>query len=186
VLPRRYVRPDEGSGFTDSERHLILAAETLRAGDTAGKRPAKDGERAEEKISVFWRVFGGTILSITALMVLNAYQSLTKDIHDVRTDVGHLRETNGEFIRKDEFNNRTTKMWDSIRETQAVDSKATVLASRLSAQEAQLAAAEHERKEMLRELLHLRERLAKLEGLQEAKPTVKPAAHAEPAKSAGP
>lgn len=186
MLPRRYVRADEGSAFTDSERHLILAAETLRAGDTTGKRPARDGEKTEEKISVFWRVFGGTILSIVALIVITSYQSLTKDIHDVRTDVGHLRETNGEFIRKDEFNNRNTKLWDAIRETQAVDPKVTVLASKVAAQEALLTAAEHERKEMVREMLQLRERLAKLEGQTEAKPAVKTAAHAEPMKKTEP
>jgi hypothetical protein len=186
VLPRRYNPPDQGSAFTDSERHLILAAETLRSGDTAGKRTTRDGERTEEKISVFWRVFGGTILSITALMIINAYQSLDKNIHEVRTDLSKWRETSGEFIRKDEYNSRTTKMWDGIRESQAVDPKVTVLATRVSAQEAQLATADHERKEMLRELLQLRERLAKLEGQQEAKPTVKPAAHAEPAKKTEP
>ena len=41
----------------------------------------KGGEKAEEKISVFWRVFGGTILSITALAVISAYQSLANGIH---------------------------------------------------------------------------------------------------------
>jgi predicted nucleic acid-binding Zn-ribbon protein len=90
----------------------------------------------------------------------------------------------------------------------------TVLTSKVSALEGQLAAAERERKEMqsallqlpamkerdaaleklvkdgeaerrdmCRELLQLRERMAKLEGLQEAKPNgVKPAVATVPAK----
>jgi hypothetical protein len=181
VLPRRYTtRADGPSAFTDSERHLILAAETLRAGDTPPKAvPA--GEKTEEKISLFWRVFGGTILSITALTVISAYQSLAKGIDELRGDVGRLREAGGDYIKKDEFNNRTTMIWNSIRETQAIDPKVTVLQNRATTLEAQLAAAEHERKDLVRELLTLRERLAKLEGAQEAKP-VKPAAHAEPTK----
>lgn len=128
MLPRRYTRSDEGSAFTDSERHLILAAETLRTGDSAGKRP-RDGEKADEKASMFWRVFGGTILSIAALMFFNAYQSLANNIHEARNDLGRMREVSG------------------------------------------------------RQLLQLRERLAKLEGLQEAKPSgVKAAVATEPAK----
>jgi DNA repair exonuclease SbcCD ATPase subunit len=184
VLPRRYVRTDGHSAFTDSERHLILAAETLRAGDSPPKR--KDGEKTEEKISVFWRVFGGTILSITALTVISAYQSLAKGIDDLRRDVGHLRETNGEYIKSSEFNSRATTMWNSIREAQAVAPSVTVLTNKTATLEGQLTAAETERKELLRELLQLRERLAKLEGLQEAKPTIKPASLVEPMKKADP
>jgi hypothetical protein len=180
VLPRRYTHTDGHSAFTDSERHLILAAETLRSGDTPVK--AKDAEKSEEKISVFWRVFGGTILSITALAVISAYQSLANGIHEVRTDVGHIKETGGEYIKKDEFNNRTTLIWNGIREAQAVTPSVTVLTAKAATLEAQLSAAEQERKELLREMLQLRERLAKLEGQQEAKPAVKPAAHVEPGK----
>jgi hypothetical protein len=175
VLPRRYARTDGHSAFTDSERHLILAAETLRAGDTPPKQ--RDAEKAEEKISVFWRVFGGTILSITALSVISAYQSLANGIHEVRSDVGKIREDGGNFVKKDEFNTRTTSIWNAIRDTQAVTPSVTVLSNKASTLEAQLAAAEGERREMCRELLHLRERLAKLEGAQEVKPAVKPATH---------
>jgi hypothetical protein len=168
VLPRRYARTDGHSAFTDSERHLILAAETLRSGDTPAKK--KDGDRAEEKISIFWRVFGGTILSITALAVISAYQSLANGIHEVRGDVGHIRESSGDYIKKDEFNNRTTMIWNGIREAQAVSPTVTVLGNRTSMIENQLAAADHERKELCREILQLRERIAKLEGQQEVKP----------------
>jgi hypothetical protein len=208
VVPRRFTRTDEGSAFTDSERHLILAAETLRSGDTAGKR-AKDGERSEEKMSVFWRVFGGTILSITALMVINAYQSLANGIHEVRTDVNRLRETAGDYTKKDEFNTRTTKLWEGLREGQAVGASVNVLTTKVNTVEGQLATADRERREMQsallqltalkerdaalekqvkdgeaerrevqRELLALRERLAKLEGAS----GVKPAKASEPVK----
>jgi hypothetical protein len=169
VLPRRYTRSDGHSAFTDSERHLILAAETLRAGDTPPKKK-EHGDKAEEKISVFWRVFGGTILSITALSVISAYQSLAGGIHEVRTDVGHLREGNAEFIKKDEFNTRTTSIWNAIKDAQAVTPSVTVLTNKTATLEAQLAAVEHERRDLCRELLQLRERLAKLEGQQEVKP----------------
>ena len=168
MLPRRYARTDGHSAFTDSERHLILAAETLRAGDTPPKR--KDGERTEEKVSVFWRLFGGTVLSLTGLFMISAYQSLTNGIHEVRTDIGRIRESNGDFVKKDEFNNRTTAIWNGIRDAQAVTPSVTVLTNKAAMLETQLAAAEAERRELCRELLQLRERLAKLEGATEVKP----------------
>jgi hypothetical protein len=165
VLPRRYTRTEGHSAFTDSERHLILAAETLRTGDTPPAR--KEGEKAEERISIFWRVFGGTILSITALSVISAYQSLANNIHEVRTDLGRVRDSIGEYTKKDEFNGRIAKLWDGI---QTVAPTVTVLGNKATTLEGQLAAVETERKELCRELLQLRERLAKLEGQQEAKP----------------
>src|SRR5262245_31920538 len=99
LLPKRNNRNDEQHpAFTDSERHLILAAETLRSGERPGKPLVKDDKSAEEKISLFWRVFGGTILSICALVIITAYQSLANGIHELRGDVGRLRETSGEYI----------------------------------------------------------------------------------------
>jgi hypothetical protein len=169
VLPRRYTRTEgHHSAFTDSERHLILAAETLRTGDTPVGR--KDGEKTEEKISIFWRVFGGTILSITALSVISAYQSLATGIHDVRLELGNQQKSSADFIKKDEFNSSKTSLWTGIREAQAVAPTVTILNNRTMTLENQLVAADHERKELCRELLQLRERLAKLEGQQEVKP----------------
>src|SRR5262249_12063298 len=55
--PRRITRDDEHPAFTDSERNLILAAETLRTGRDL--KPRKTDEKPEEKLSLFWRVFGG-------------------------------------------------------------------------------------------------------------------------------
>jgi chromosome segregation ATPase len=246
LFPKRITRSDEGSAFTNSERHLILAAEALRTGDPAGKA-RKEEKAGEERISVFWRVFGGTILSISALIILSAYQSLANNIHEVRSDVGRLREATGDYIKKDEYNNRFTTLWTSIRELQSVNASVTVLTSKLAALEQQAAAAdrerrdtqsalavvsavkdrlgsleegrrvgeqdhkdllamgvalgalkdrdaalekhqkdaEAERRELTRELQLLRERVAKLEGLQEAKPVVKPASAVEK-KTGGP
>jgi hypothetical protein len=199
VLPRRIPRPDTHSSFTDSERHLILAAETLRSGDSAAK--AHPAEKTDEKISVFWRVFGGTILSICALSVISAYQSLANGLHEVRSDLNRSREAAADFIKKDDFNSRQTTLWNSIREAQALSAPVTVLTSKVAGLEDQkrigdqdhkdlLAAsaaiaamkdkdaalekfakgAEAERRDLVREIQQLRERIAKLEGGAEKKP----------------
>ena len=48
--------------------------------------------RNEEKISIFWRVFGGTILSIVALAVITLYNSISSNISDLRNEVNRERE----------------------------------------------------------------------------------------------
>lgn len=200
MLPRRFSRPTPQSSFTDSERHLILAAESLRGGD-ADAKPARE-ERPEERVSLFWRLFGGTMLSICALVMINAYQSLANNIHEVRGDLGRLRDTAGDLIRKDDFNTRTTTLWNALRDLQSMQSSVSVLTNKMTVLEQQAAAADRdhkelagvaaalstlrekdalfeklvkdadvERKELSRELLNLRERLAKLEGHAEKKPS---------------
>lgn len=176
MLPKRQSPRDSHSSFTASERNLILAAETLRASDTSPGMPAPPVPvvaHADEKISLFWRVFGGTILSITALIVINAYQSLGSNIHEVRGDLNRLRETAGDFIKKDDYNARHTTLWTSIREAQNLSAPVTALTSKIAALEQQVAAGEAERRELIRELQAFRERLAKLEGRSESKPDVK-------------
>lgn len=199
MFPRRMARNDSHSSFTDSERHLILAAETVRAGDLNPARPARD-EKPEERVSLFWRIFGGTILSICALIVINAYQSLTGNIHEVRSDLSRLRESATDWIRKDDFNSRHTTLWNSIRELQALQTSVTVLTKQQATLEQQagivdkdhkelvaviatlqtlrdkdanlekiIKDAETERREFAREIQQLRERLAKLEGHAEKK-----------------
>jgi hypothetical protein len=200
LFPRRLARTDSHSSFTDSERHLILAAEAVRAGDLNPAVRPTGQDKPEERVSLFWRIFGGTILSICALFVINAYQSMNGNIHEVRGDLGRLREVAGDFIRKDDFNSRQSTLWNSIRELQAMQTSVTVLANKQTNLEQQASAvekdhkellavsaalqalrekdaalekivkeAETERREFAREFQHLRERIAKLEGLAEKK-----------------
>jgi hypothetical protein len=171
LLPKRITRSDEHSAFTNSERQLILAAESLRGGQAPARDLKKDEKTGDERISVFWRVFGGTILSICALVVITAYQWLANSIHEVRSDVGRLREGSGEYIKKDEFNTRTTTLWNRVQELQVANASVTVLTAKLNAAEQQITALDVERKETARELQQLRERLAKLEGRDESKPS---------------
>jgi chromosome segregation ATPase len=146
LLPRRITRDDEHPAFTDSERNLILAAETLRSRHEVKLR--KPEEKPEEKLSLFWRVFGGTLLSICALVVITAYQQLTGGIHDVRNDVARLREANSDFIKKDDYNNRATQMWNRVNELNGLNASVSVLTNKMTGLEQQIAAGDRDRKEM--------------------------------------
>lgn len=116
-------------GQNRSERQPLTAntpvlAEVLRQAAEAGK---PEGGDEENRIPLFWRVFGGTVLSITALVVMTAYQGFTSSLKELSTEIGHLekdmrkemaqfRESQGGLIRKDEFNGRMQSVWKSMKD----------------------------------------------------------------------
>lgn len=90
------------------DQELTAEMETLRAADAAGRAtdepPAKPKKSDEESISLFWRVFGGTILSITALVAITLYNNISTSISELRAEVARLNEAKGDFAKKDDVN----------------------------------------------------------------------------------
>ena len=218
---RRPGRDEELNGLDarDAEA-VVVAAGTLRAPDP---RPDPTHRHPDDRLSVFWRVFGGTILSITALVAITLYNNLSNTINELRTEVSRANEARAELVKKEEFNARTQNIWDRVQTLQELratvaglkeqvsgfsekqgdlksvrdqlglleqrlkmaedDHKAlakaentiTALEQKAAARDAQFKAAEEERKELAKQLLELRERLAKVEGVTEVKPMPKSA-----------
>jgi hypothetical protein len=152
----------------DESQHLpaitILAAESLRS---AAAPPISEAppSKAEERMSLFWRVFGGTLLSIAALVAITLYQQFSSSINDLRNQIAKANESHGDFVKKDEFNTRMTSVWTHINEPKD-NGTVTTLREKVTAQEQQLKTAEDDRKELQREIQALRERIAKVEGQQ--------------------
>lgn len=144
--------------------NAVLVAETLRNG--ASRDDAPPAPRGDEKISVFWRVFGGTILSIAALVVVTVYQQFSSALGELRSDMIRANEARAELLKKDEFNSRMTSVWNSVKEVQNGQAAVTALRERAALLEQQLKTAEDERKELTRQLQQLRERMAAVEGRQ--------------------
>jgi DNA repair ATPase RecN len=115
VTPRR-MHDDE---CNDSSERIfpIITAETLRNAASAHHHP-KTTKPAEERISLFWRIFGGTILSIVALVILTACQSVYSSIRDMQKDIAHLNEGKAEFVRADEYSATRTKAWERMADIQ--------------------------------------------------------------------
>ena len=146
-----------------SRGNIVLTSETLRnSADSNGAQSSK----AEERISLFWRICGGTVLSIAALVVVTLYQQINNNMTELRNDMIRLNESRGDLIKKDEFNMRMTSVWNSIKEEQATGGALIGLRERSTLLEQQLRTAESERKDLSRELQQLRERLAVIEGRQ--------------------
>jgi chromosome segregation ATPase len=80
----------------------VVAAAALAAG---GDRSNSDVKKVneEEKISWFWRIFGGTILSMVALGTLTLYNNISTNLSDLRRELNQEREARAELIRKQDF-----------------------------------------------------------------------------------
>jgi hypothetical protein len=160
-------RGDQNSSsgiFLRGRANTAAVAEALRHGAAAGT-----AAKGEDRISLFWRIFGGTLLSIAALVVVTVYQQFSNSLFEVRNDMIRLNESRADLIKKDEFNTRMTSVWSSMKDLQATTTAVTGMRERSALLEQQLKTAEDERKEMGRQLQQLRERLAVVEGRVKAK-----------------
>jgi predicted nucleic acid-binding Zn-ribbon protein len=165
-----------------------MAGETLRRSSEPPAAPPAPS-KGEERISLFWRVFGGTLLSIAALVVMTVYQQFASALNDLRGQIAHLNEVNGgmakkedvndlrgqiahlneshaELAKKDDLNARATSLWGALKD---VTGDASSLKTRTALLETQLKGAEDERKDLQKEVQGLRERLRVLEGRAPAK-----------------
>ncbi len=91
----------------------MTMAETARsAAESSGGQHEK---KEDEKLSIFWRVFGGTILSIAALVSITLYNGISSSIAELRNELNREREARAELVKKDEFNSRTTSQYERMR-----------------------------------------------------------------------
>ncbi len=80
----------------------------------------KESPHGDEKISLFWRVFGGTILSMVCLGSITLYNNISSNIADIRKELNQEREIRSEYVKKDEFNTRTSTQYERIRSLDAL------------------------------------------------------------------
>jgi chromosome segregation ATPase len=103
---------DHDEEMTDRNGEMAALETARSATESSGKAEPK---KEEEHISLFWRVFGGTILSIVALISITLYNNLASSISDLRAELSHEREARAELVKKDEFNNRVTAQYERMR-----------------------------------------------------------------------
>jgi hypothetical protein len=107
------------SDRNDSTEHMnpTSVSETLRSSSNH-RRSTEAAKGGDEKVSMFWRIFGGTILSIFALVLITAYQSHANALHELRTDISRANEARADMVKKDEFGASKTKIWDKFQDVQ--------------------------------------------------------------------
>jgi hypothetical protein len=165
----------------------MVEAETLRSASQSSESspPAK----GEERLSIFWRVFGGTLLSIAALVILTVCQYFNSSLNelrndlgrindeirkdmthlntDLRKDLGHVNEFHANVVKMDEFNGRMKSVWDSIKNLQDDKESVVVLREKAAMLVEMFKTGELERKELAREVQRLREVKAVADDRQE-------------------
>lgn len=120
---RRPGRDELNTQDTRESESVVLAAGTLRVPDTRAAEPVKVGH-PDDRLSMFWRVFGGTTLSILALIAVTVYNNLQSNVTELRVELSRSNEARAELVKKEEFNARTQTMWDRVQALQEL--KATV------------------------------------------------------------
>src|ERR1700722_8647670 len=112
----------------------LIMAETLRSSAQSSADSGKeDKEDKGEHMSLFWRVFGGTILSISSLVVITLYNNLSTGISDLRADLNKERDAQANLIKKEDFNARSTAVFDRIRSLDALKPELEGLRERVAA-----------------------------------------------------
>lgn len=126
---RRHEQSDESEGYGGPAQLPFTAAVLHNAQPEAPKAKSSDDTGG---ISVFWRVFGGTIISIVALVGITLYNSMNSQISELRTEIHKLNEARAELVKKDEFSTRVTSYWDRVQlmQTQNNEQNATMRAMR--------------------------------------------------------
>lgn len=129
MSPKRISRDDD-SLTPDGPGVPILTAETLRSAanndsEVQLHQAVAETRPAEEKVSVFWRIFGGTILSIVALVIISAYQSVTSTLKDLNGEINQLKEAKADFVKKDEWTTSRTKIWERMQKDEAEQAQQT-------------------------------------------------------------
>jgi hypothetical protein len=113
-------QPDFEEKQTTAPRGNVgfVAAETLRSVSVCKEEAPAREAKAEEKISIFWRVFGGTLLSIGALIIMTAYTNLSGSIADLRKEINQEVEKRADLAHKDELARSIGAQWTAIKEVQ--------------------------------------------------------------------
>ena len=123
------------NGPAQATAEAFLGRPTLPVPSAKAHPPAD--KPGEEKISLFWRVFGGTLISVAALAVVTMYNAVTTNVSelrgelartsaelsrqqaDLRTDLGRSNEAKADLLPKAEFATRMTTAWDAVKNLQA-------------------------------------------------------------------
>ena len=129
-------------------------SQVLRAVDEASMAgyPKSAGHPDDQKMSLFWRVFGGTILSIVALVAITLFNNvmtslsdlraeLTKAnearataVNDLRADIARGADARADLVRKDEFNTRLSTNWTQVQAVQAQTNAQNAIVTSLKAE----------------------------------------------------
>jgi DNA repair exonuclease SbcCD ATPase subunit len=110
----------------------VVAAAALRMSEEDMKPKPKNDEGG---VSIFWRLFGGAILSGVVFLGVTLYNSLNSSISDIRNQATKLSEDRANLVRKEDFE---TKLAENYKRYQDVNGVGNELKNTLTAQKSEL------------------------------------------------
>jgi len=163
---------DQENEETPGGSGTLSMFETARSAANPPGRPAAE-KKDDEKISLFWRVFGGTILSIAALVAITLFNNTTSTINDLRNDIAREREARAGMVKKEDVDARMKSQYDRIRTVEGYKADIEAVKERVAANGAAVDAARKDLGSSI-DLLKkdnagldlLKERVAAVEGLK--------------------
>lgn len=132
MLQKRLGSNENSESGQSGTGELVALGEAARSAAAPPLHKPHD-KHDDEKVSLFWRVFGGAILSMVMLGVLTLYNSLTSNISELRAELNREREARAELVRKDEFNTRTSTQYERIRALDGLKAEYEGLKERVAA-----------------------------------------------------
>ena len=132
-MQKRFEREFETENRPDNSAS-VSAYETERSISSGPVAATKhDDKRDEDKMSLFWRVFGGTILSIVALAAITLYTSLSNSIGELRSDLNHEREARAALVKKDDVDASIKAQYERIRTIEGYKADIEAMKERVAA-----------------------------------------------------
>jgi hypothetical protein len=127
--------------------------------------------KGKGRAALVWSI-SGTLLSGVGFIALALFEQYNDSLNELNRDLKHFNETSADLVKRESLRRVITTVKDCFRELQASKAARMVM-------EHELRTNEEDRKELVRELQRLRERLAMVEGRQAATPIIVPAVHSE-------
>jgi hypothetical protein len=152
----------------------FVAPVNSRIPHQAQERPAEQSQlinptaspRSKGRLGLVWGI-SGTVLSALGFLAVTLYQQYNDSLSELRRDLNHFHEASAELVKKESLRKCREKLIECLKELRESAAMRTQV-------ERDLHASQEERKETVRELQRVRERLAAVEGRQSAMTIVLP------------
>jgi len=99
VITKRTEETEQKYRDSTEDAGAYLTAARVSYEAAAGVKPQKE----EEKISPFWRIFGGTLISISALVAITMYNGMNGSIVELRSEISRLNIAKADSAKKDDL-----------------------------------------------------------------------------------
>lgn len=130
-----------------------------------------------DDVPTVWKVFGGAVFSIVFMLLITIFGYLINNLTNLQYSVNAL---NSDMVKKNEFNERITSMWGTLRQVDtlrdrlgavegrcpaidALKEKLSGESQKVQTLEAQFKAEQEENRSQAKDIQSLRERMAVLE-----------------------